>query len=207
MATQRQNREAKLAGPVAAWLRWRGCVVYAEVLPGWAGGGAIDLVGWNAADDLLIMCELKMGFTAGLYRQAHLNTLIRGEHWACAPTAPGSVPSYCRGIGLLRVRVEGWEVLAPWDAESAPKPCGTYRDGLVQRLAMLAPSEDGGKPCLRNIGPAKSTLQAVRAYRAIYPAATWKEMYGAIPNHYASAASMRAAMKIQEAIVRAREEA
>lgn len=65
---------------------------------------------------------------------------------------------------------------------------------MRERIRRLGPGGVGGYPCRKGEGPAQDVYEAVQAYRLEHPEARWKEVFEAVPNHYASWQSLRSSM-------------
>lgn len=206
-----EMREAALFAPVKAELEARGYTVYAEV-PWPLRPASIDVVAL-AEGRWPVIVELKMGFTRRLLEQCSLALLATPYVYAAAPTMPrGSFLAWAEkiGIGVARVFSDGVEVLGKpkigrgrWPHPSRvrnyrSRRVPSYRSRIVKACVEsngYYQSKVGGVPNHKGTGPAQSVWRAVRAYRTEHPAASWRELYEEIPNHYAHMESMRGAMR------------
>jgi len=190
------SKEADMSPMVADWLREQGYTVYAEIPGVCCGAYAYDLVGLKAGQPVVV--EMKLSLTWKVIQQAHLATLDAFATWAAVPTRPrqGNFREAMRaGIGVLRVTREGCEVLhqAPWKEPY-------HKDNFARRLVGCTPSDDGGHPNLAGTGPAQSVAKDLREYLKAHPGAKWREIFEAVPNHYAHAKSMSQAMQRHRAV-------
>lgn len=182
--------ECHLAQPVMQWLSSRGFTPYGEV--GW-GCTAIDVVG--ISDDAVEAVELKLCLTRHLIRQALRNQLTANRSWCAVNSRPRNFQKRIRfGLGLLVVTGDSVEILV--EAEARPEITNLRRlQQLRGRRHYREPFGQAGVPTMQGIGVAQAVYDAVVAFRAGNPAATWEEIYEEVPNHYAHARSMQGAMR------------
>jgi len=196
--------ESRLSGPVSAWWADRGFTVWAEVP---FRTSSVDLVAWRpheadagpAAEPagLLVAVELKPCLSREVIRQAMINQLFADRSYAAVAGRPRRRGNgqWCRdhGIGVLVVhfgRVDCWMEARPY-----PRQSRHARAGVIGRIAHMSPGGLAGLPCLAGCGPARECAARVEDYRRAHPGASWPEIFRAVPNHYAHAASLRAAME------------
>jgi len=189
------TRETDLSAPVAAWLESRGLAVYAEVPD---CGSTIDLVGWSETRDRLVCVELKLSLTAEVQRQAQANARLTPQTYVAVPTRPRALSlTGCRerAVGVLRVQRDEVEVLleAAWPGRVWPPA----RERFLAHLRMMEPggARFAGSPTLAGGGAAQDCYERVSEYRAANPDAGWREVYGAVANHYANPRSLAAGMR------------
>ncbi len=184
------KRESDLSAPVSRWLEGRGYTVYAEV-PHYSS--AIDLVGWRG--DELVAVELKLTLSHKVRYQAMLAQTCCDQCYVAVGTKPRrSSLEACRevGLGVLSLRRGLVILVAPnsrWLNEGAKRR-------MLEQLETLEPGGIGGRACELGVGPAQELETAIAEFKKKHPRATFKEMFRAIPNHYASASSMYVAMRL-----------
>ncbi len=183
--------EKDLSGPVSEWLTEQGFDVYAEV-PHY--GSSIDLVGRSAS--LLVAVELKLCLSRKVIQQANLTAAACHRCYvgvASARPRPASI-ALCREIGLGIVSVVESRAIVQLESKEFSPFAGSVQR-MREQLATLTRGGVGGVACQAGQGPAQEMERAIAAYRATHPRATYRELFAAIPNHYASAASMCGGMR------------
>lgn len=190
--------EADLARPVADWMRSRGYTVYAEV-PSIHGAVKRDLVGRRVADyaEPLMIVELKLNLTGAVIHQAWKSREETSNVWCAVGSRPrvtGLLEAAKRGVGVLSVahdgRVELLQHPLPYEQcnEARRKRLNSYLD-------RMAPSDAAGRPCCSSNRPADECARRVKAWVAAHGWSSWGELWLAVPNHYASAASFASHMR------------
>lgn len=187
--------EARMFLPVKRWLRRQGFQVFGEIeLPLFYR--SIDVVARRDQD--LVCIELKLNLTKKVIHQAAPCQLVTERAYVGVHSRPRSLDQ-CRkvGLGVLRIHGAQVDVLLEPTTKRFNRPSGPW----VQRALDVCQAAQeagyqghGGVPCQAGIGPAIDVQAVIKAYRRRHPKATWREMYEAIPNHYASAGSMRSAL-------------
>lgn len=194
--------ESDLSQPVSDWLVSRDFTPYAEVSVPYYGPRVIDLVGRRGCE--LIAVELKRSLTRAVIHQTYICDLFTDERYAAVGTKPNEAGiNMCRksGIGLLSVRGGAVNVILN------PRPSGFAtgeRDFIRQdwarkihaQLDHAEPFGIAGMPCRKGVGPAQECYDRVQEYLKANTAATWKEIFANVRNHYVSAKSMCSAMKV-----------
>ena len=187
----RQNNEAKLFPAIKRWAEERGFVVYAEVPWPCASGAAFDMAGVRWDTRAVVIVELKVCFTEHLLYQCRLATLIAGDVWAAVRSRPRpSSIEKARNAGIGVLRVVGDVCSALLEPAARPKRAPVvqlYRDKLLARLERFGQGHReivGGLPTLKGDGPAQQVYDAIQRYRAEHPKATWRAIFGVVPNHY-----------------------
>ena len=177
--------------PVKRWLQAQGFQVFGEIP---IMHSPVDLVASKGNE--LVCIELKLNLTKKVIRQAAPLHLVSARTYVGVHSRPRSLDQ-CRKLGLGVLRIHGAQVdvllepaprflpSGPW-VERALKTCRAAQEAGYQGL--------GGVPCQAGIGPAIDVEAIIKSYRRKHPKATWRELYEKIPNHYASAASMRSAL-------------
>lgn len=185
-----QLREAALFPAVKAWLEARGYAVYAEV-PFYSS--CIDVVGTKGKS--IVAVELKTSLTRKVLCQASLNQLFTRESYAAVATRPRKLDQAREaGVGVLSVHDGRVAVLLDSAGPYTPNPHHVKR---ILEYCQGEPGDGvGGKPCLLGQGPAQDCKRRVEEYREKHPKATWREIFAAVPNHYASHNSMRQSLTI-----------
>lgn len=183
-----EHREATMSLPVQRWIEGRGYTFYAEVQEPY-GASIIDAVGIRNDPPEIVIVEMKRNLTRGLLRQINAHGLITAELFVAVLSRPRSLDE-CRkmGIGVLRVREDAVTCLLSPVPRLAPMPY--YAEKLRYALSHCQRGGIAGKPCERGQGPAQDCMRAVEVYRLAHVGATWKEIFAAVPNHYANAKSM-----------------
>ena len=181
-------RECDLSAPVTAWLRAQGFEVWAEVR-------GVDLIGYRLADDTITTVELKRCLSHRLVEQARRPYYADLRFAACGGRpAPERVHECERAsVGVLHVQGSAVRVLAipPANRYARHDNFTRYRAKLVGVLGRLEPGGLGGVPCRRGEGPRQRVRRALIAYLAEHPRASWFDLFANVPNHYASAYSLR----------------
>lgn len=191
--------ECDLSKPVSDWLLARGYTPYAEVgFP--YDARVIDLVGRKGSD--LIAVELKRCLTRTVIHQTYLCDLITDHRYAAVGTRPSKVGvEICRkqGIGLLSVRDGVVSLILNPRPSQAVRGHDSIRvdwHSKVHRiLDQMEPHGVAGMPCRKGVGPAQECYDRVQEYLTSNAAATWREIFANVHNHYVSAKSMCSAMK------------
>lgn len=191
--------ECDLSKPVSDWLVSRGFTPYAEVgLP--YDTRVIDLVGRKG--DELIAVELKRCLTRTVIHQTYICDLFTDQRYAAVGTRPNeNGTAICRrhGIGLLSIRDGQVNVILNPRPSEAVAGSDSIRQNWQQRLIaaldQMEPFGIAGMPCRKGIGPAQECYDRVQEYLKTNAAATWKEIFANVNNHYVSAKSMCGAMK------------
>jgi hypothetical protein len=187
------NREAELSTPVSEWLRAvMGCSVYAEIAGGY---GVIDHVGIRWADEMIVAVEMKTALTWKVLRQAHTAQLITPAVYVAVATKP-------RKASLDKAAEYGIGVWSGGAAILQPRPVTTivdrYRQRVLEHCRNRPEGGIGGLPTLKGDGPAIRCRNAIRAYLANHRAASWRDIYRDVPNHYAHYRSLQGAMPSRE---------
>jgi hypothetical protein len=185
--------EASMSEAVSVWLRGMGLRVYAEVPWHYS---SIDHAG--VSDDRIVLVEMKRCLSRGVMQQACTHQLVTDEVYCVVlsrPAAASLVRAREIGLGVARVfenRV--CIVLRPKPRRKKSLVMEHYITGFRERIAKLDEGGVGGKPTLKGVGPAQDVYRAVRRYRREHPGVTWRELYAAVPNHYAHPRSMQLSM-------------
>jgi hypothetical protein len=189
--------ESDLSRPVSEWMISLGYKPYAEV-PWPTDNRPIDLVGRKGTE--LLTVELKVSLTKKLIHQAYMCDLITDKRFAAIGTKPKTKGiEECRrlGIGLLSV-TDNQVVVILEPRETQPATTwvrNSYAEAVHKNLDVMTPNGVGGLPCRKGEGPAQECYERVQAYLALNPHARWKEIFGAVHNHYGSPNSMCGAMQ------------
>jgi hypothetical protein len=185
--------EASMSAAVSAWLRAEGLRVYAEVPWHFT---SIDHAG--VSESRIVLVEMKRCLSEGVMQQACTHQLVTDEVYCVVLSRPAaSSVSRAREIGLGVARVYEDRVcimLPPKPRKGKSLIMRHYVERFRARVAKLDEGGVGGKPTLKGEGPAQDVYRAVRRYRREHPGVTWKELYQAVPNHYAHARSMQLSM-------------
>jgi len=186
------RRETELAKPVADWLRGKGYVVYAEIFA--QNNSLCDLVGYRADDKDVVIIELKTSLTRHAMKQAAIRQIAAYDVYVAVGTKPRRAGiqacGHC-GLGLLSVRQQITVVLEPrgrsrvWEVEHGD---------LLWCISQSTPSDVGGVPCLKGVGPACDVARRVRDYLTEHPGATWKTIFAEVPNEYSTYQSLAQVM-------------
>jgi len=195
-------RESDMSKPLEEWIRGQGYEVYVEV-PDYYCNRRFDMVG-RKGDDLLII-EMKTSLTKGVIHQAQRATMQSRKVYCAVASDPKQAGiDRCAEmkVGVLRVIGDAVMVLLEageasywkWDEGLPNSIAERYRQKLRDRLERMEEGGIAGKPSEKGEGPAQKVYRQVLECRRQNPKATWREMYEAIPNHYASAQSMGSSM-------------
>lgn len=178
-------REVQLSEPVRSRFESLGFKIYCEVR---FYGRNVDMVGIRGNE--IIAIELKCKLNDKVIEQARSNQLFANKSYiAVDKTALDKIETCKRfNLGLLLGALE----LFPPET-NIPVPIGNYRDGILKscELSKYYGRDVAGLPNQKDIGHAVSVNDAVIDYKKNHPSADWKELYANIPNHYASAKSMK----------------
>lgn len=185
-------QEYKLYQPVKTWLIENDYEVFAEVQKPY-GARTIDVVGKR--EDEIIIIELKMFATKTVLHQCSRSQHDTDKVYAAVGAQPlaKTIEKFKKyGIGILLVKNDQVsEILSPskkWDINEAS------RQTLISKLYKKPDDFVAGLPCMAGTGPAQDCERRISLYKKDNPKASWKEIFAAVPNHYASASSMQSAM-------------
>lgn len=177
------SRECDMFQPVSAWLKSRGYEVFAEVS---VGRAPVDVIGRR--DSRVVACEMKLTWDQSLLWKLIYDCCLWAEEvWYCcrksvSKVTYGKLQHY--GIGLFSC--ERGVLLGPMEMfEHSEKLRGRVADKLNRAPRDLI----GGVPCLVGNGPRMSCERRIREYMAAHPRAKSREVFHAVPNHYATFAS------------------
>jgi len=192
VSAERQLREVKLSPPVEAWLEAQGLIVYSEVP---LLGRNIDLVGVarTGIPRHHAVVEIKMRLGPPVIKQAAVSQLTGARCFCAVASAPERHMAAAEKVGVGVLVVEAGavrELLQP----TTMRIFHRRQYSLVRTVSRMTPGGRGGLPNLKGVGPAQDVERAIAAYRATHPRATWRQLYQAVPNHYASARSMQGSM-------------
>jgi hypothetical protein len=186
-------REAAMSGPVTAWLEGQGLTVYAEVP---FHGSSVDHVGATPDFSRVVMVEMKTCLTRKVLHQAYTHQLATHEVYcivASAPSPASLADARKAKLGVGRVHDGKVHIVLHQRRDRRVRWEPTAKR-LIDRLRHLEPGGVGGTPCLKGEGPAQECYRQVRRYRREHPDATWKQVFDAVPNHYAHARSFMMSM-------------
>ncbi len=183
--------EIKLSVPVQEYLEGLGYKVYFEIPE---LQKVVDIVA--VKENEIVAVELKMGYCEKAFYQACTNTLFADKSYIAVKSKPRDeniLKCKMRNVGILLVR-DKVIVLS----EATPTKYGPMegqRKSVLESCERNKDNTQAGLPCLKGVGPAIEVNNTVNEYIKLHPNASWKEMYANVPNHYASAASMRQSME------------
>ena len=194
--------ECDLSAPCEAWLRSRGFTPYAEVV---VSGGPTD---WIAtADDGRLCCvEMKRGLTRKVMCQAQRMQLVTPDVWCFVGTKPRST-SVAERIRLGVAWWDGATVRELVQPQHRVEPIPAWVARAWRRCRGKLPGGLSGCPTMLGVGPAQDVFDRIAAYKADRPAASWREVFASVPNHYQHAESLRGAMQTVKAVRLQREQA
>ena len=184
-------RESEMTIPVMAHFGAQGFEVWTEIPCLYR---SVDIVAYDGK--CLVAVELKVGFCMTGITQVQGISVAFDQAWLAVKARPRtSSVAKCQRYkcGLLWLSGSDLVTIVPCRKE---KPLARWRQRVIDHLQVLEPGGIAGKPCLEGEGPAQECEQRIAAYREAHPRVTWAELYREIPNHYASAASMRGAMSM-----------
>ena len=189
-------KECELSQPVADLLCGWGFVAYVEV-PRPFGGGPIDMVGLHDATGVMAAVEMKVSLTQHVIQQAACLPMLTPLVYVAVGTAPRRAGlAHCRQRYVGVIRVKDGRAAVVQDVLYVHEVFGNYGRRLRGILDQMTPGGVGGKPCELGDGPAQECWDCVQAYRVTHPQATWRQVFEAVPNHYANAKSMAGAMRM-----------
>jgi len=169
------------------------------------------MVGRRGED--LCCVELKLSLNRRVIQQAMYNQLVTMHSWCAVASRPRNLDRAKKvGLGVIvvgnpmTVLLEPSErLLEPSERLLEPSERGFPRfsgpDEIMSHLDMLPTGGVAGRQCIAGTGPAQDVARAVRVYMDNNPAASWAQIFAAIPNHYAHPRSMANALT-QRAVTR-----
>ena len=179
--------EVKLSKPVQKYFESLGYKVYFEI-PEFQK--VVDIIALK--DSQVVAVELKVGYCKQALRQAQLNNLFADRSYIAVkskPRADSVLKCQKWNVGILLVRNEITVLLEV--AESDRRPLANYKESAIESCERNKGNTIAGLPCQKGIGLAVEANKGIEEYVRLNPKASWKEIYANVPNHYASAASMR----------------
>ena len=192
VAEEMKMTEARMFLPVKKWLERQGFQVFGEIeLPLFYR--SIDVVAYRGKT--IVCVELKLNMTKKAIHQAAVCQLV-GNAYVGVYSKPRSL-DHCRKAGLGVLRIHGAQVDVLLEPKPPFKPSVTWVQRALktcQAALEVGYHGVGGVPCQAGVGPAIEMESIIKSYRRRHPEATWRELYETIPNHYASASSMRSAL-------------
>jgi hypothetical protein len=183
-------REAPLCATAVAKLRSDGWNLACEVL---LHARSIDAAGLR--DGRVIAVEAKVWLNQKLRRQLYLRRRVADFVLGVVGIRPRDhAISWCikHKVGIWLVNNEEVIELAPYRQQ---KPNQIYRRHLINRIERWDQSICGGLPNLRGVGIAQEVQRRVDEYRAMYPTATWKEIFANVPCHYSNHKNLYSALR------------
>ena len=154
----------------------------------------VDIVA--VKENEIVAVELKMGYCKKALYQARTNRLFADKSYIAVKSKP-------RNENILKCKTSNVGILLVRDkvivlSEATPTkycPMSSQRKSALESCERNKDNTQAGLPCLRGVGPAIEVNNAVNEYNKLHPDASWKEVFANVPNHYASAASMRQSME------------
>lgn len=183
--------ESALSPIAAAWLERRGFTVYAELpVQYWI----VDLVGRRERDGRISAIEIKPSLGPQVALQARRSLSFAHEAWCAVGTRPAK-----RGAGWKLCRAHGLGVLSITDGRALialPAKTNEPYDSLDTRNH---PKGGTGGLTTKAASPRQRVIAAVVDYLEAEGGLanhrqSWREIFDAVPNHYAHWRSMRGAL-------------
>jgi hypothetical protein len=159
-------------------------------------------VDWIATDltagaDRICCVEMKLGLTRVVIRQAYMLQLVTPDVWCFVGTKPRDLSRAVRcGLGVAWFDGRGVHELLQPAARLTPNP--PYAAEVRRRTAGAEPGGVSGCPTRAGVGPAQTAYELAARYRGEHPGASWREVWAAVPNHYANPRSMQQSMRFVE---------
>lgn len=174
-------KECDMAIPVANWLRAQGYRVYPEEMQ-------YDFIATNG--DHVVIIEMKLALTQSLCLQLSRASYHCPRTYGVIATTPrkGRNLDWLKGYGAGLLQVQEGVVRVLHECTLAKPYRPKWEQETIHRLSgKPEPTEiRAGIPQLKGEGPMQRLIPVVREYFARNPAATWKQAFSDIPNHYAS---------------------
>jgi hypothetical protein len=187
--------ETDLSEPISLWLINLGYTPYTEVPVPYCAR-RVDFIARKNSE--LLAIELKQTLTKAVIHQAYICDLITPLRYAAVGTLPrpaGIKRCSELGIGLLSVINQQVSViLEPEIRHSIRRDRNHHPSSIHNLLDRTTPHGIAGRPCLKGEGPAQSCFNKVTEYRKQHPRASWKQIFAAVPNHYANEKSLASSM-------------
>jgi hypothetical protein len=182
--------EIKLFEPVKRYLDDMGYKVHCEVPE---LQRVVDIVAFK--ESLVISVELKVGFCKKALRQAYINCLFADKSYIAIKRRPrpeNILSCQKSHIGILIVVGMNVEVLSEAVENN---PSEYYKKRAIESCKHSECNNIAGLPCQKGIGPAIDVSKSVEKYIQQNPNAKWKQIFSAVPNHYASPSSMKQSLE------------
>ena len=179
--------EIKLSEPIKQYFIGKGYTVYCEIPHNLR---TVDIVAIKG--DEIIAIELKVGYCGKVLQQAMINQLFANKSYAAITKRPKDknvLQCQENNVGVLLVNGKAISMSEP--ESDSPKPDKYYRDKILASCKKHKDNDLAGLPCQKGVGYAASVNAAVKEYRRLHPDASWIEIYHNVPNHYASAVSLK----------------
>lgn len=180
--------EINLSKPVQEYFEGMGHKVYFEIPE---LQRVVDIIAIK--DNLVVAVELKMGYCKKALYQARINTLFADRSYLALKSKPREENILkCKKLSIGILLIKGGEVITLLEAAKTKYgPLSGHRNSAIESCERNKDNTLAGMPCQKGVGPAIEVNRAIDEYTKLHPKAAWKEIYANVPNHYASAASMR----------------
>lgn len=197
-------KEKDLFPPLKAHFKGQGYKVYAEVPCFYRG---VDFVAVNGEDHIAV--EMKMMFNTKVCQQAHDNSVSFGKSYIAFPVknlinyenndvywklreSTRNLIEYCRNRGIGIIQIVGQRQIIVTVSEAVYKKPYRIFDFSQYRESV---KDEAGLPYQKGVSQGYMELKAIKAYLKKHPYAKWKEIWGAVQNHYSSPASLGSSMR------------
>ncbi len=180
--------EITLSKPVQEYFERLGYRVYFEIPE---LQRVVDIVA--VKKDEVVAVELKMGYCKKALYQARINTLFADRSYIAVKSKPREenvLKCQKLNVGILLVRNNEIAILLE-ATKTKYGPLSGHRKSVIESCERNKDNALAGMPCQKGVGPAIEVNKAVVEYFKLHPKSSWKEAFANVPNHYASAASMR----------------
>ncbi len=172
--------ESRMSGPVSSWMRSLFLEVIPEVTVVWS---PVDLVGMSADWSVMHAVEMKVTWNRSLFRKFSWLASVADYLWFAtkgSPSTPTLDALRQRGIGVFSV--QHGVILTP---RRSTRIAHQYRVRAIDKAKRASRDVVAGLPTLKGQGPAQRCWAAIEAFLATNPSASVRDVFEAVPNHYA----------------------
>ncbi len=172
--------ESLMAEPVTQWMRSLFLEVIPEVTVVWS---PVDLVGMSADWRVMHAVEMKTTWNRSLFRKFSWLASVADYLWFATKGSPSTSTLDAlrqRGIGVFSVQ-QG-VILTP---RRNTKIAQRYRVRAIDKAKRASRDVVAGLPTLKGQGPAQRCWNAIESFLASKPSASVRDVFEAVPNHYA----------------------
>lgn len=177
---ERDLPESRMADPVTRWMRSLFLEVIPEVTVVWS---PVDLVGMSADWSVMHAVEMKTTWNKSLFRKFSWLASVADYLWFAtkgSPLTPTLDALQQRGIGVFSVQ-QG-VILTP---RRSTRIAQRYRARAIDKAKRASRDVVAGLPTLKGQGPAQRCWKAIEEFLTVNPSASVRDIFEAVPNHYA----------------------